>query len=122
MIVEGKLDKNSIEKPFSKAAVDVSKKIEIRNSRTMSQERWQSFSKNEQLKHIASEVKRASLYEKENPKLKNEILERGLNLVDLSLEDDKWKDNLRLLFLLRNLLAESYIGSGLPLDRIYALF
>ncbi len=88
----------------------------------MSQERWQSFSKNEQLKHIASEVKRASLYEKENPKLKGEILERGLNFIDLSLEDGKWKDNLRLLFLLRNLLAESYIGKGLPLDHIYALF
>ena len=88
----------------------------------MSQERWQSFSKNEQLKHIASEIKRASLYEEKNSKLKNEILERGLEFVDLSLEDGKWRGDLRLLFTLRNLLAESYIGRGMPLDRIYAAF
>lgn len=88
----------------------------------MSQERWQNFSKNEQLKHIASEVKRASLYEDENPKLKNEILERGLYFIDLSLEDGKWKDNVRPLLLLRNLLAESYVGKGMRLDRIYAAF
>ncbi len=77
---------------------------------------------NDQLKHIASEVKRASLYEKENPKLKNEILERSLNFVDLSLHDSKWKDNVRLLFTLRDFLAESYVGRGIPLDRISAAF
>ena len=88
----------------------------------MSHERWQNFSKNEQLRHIASEVKRASLYEKENPELSRGILERGLDLVDLSLEDTKWKDNLRLLLLLRNLLAESYVGKRAGLESIYALF
>ncbi len=88
----------------------------------MSQERWQSFSKNEQLKHIASEVKRASLYEQENPKLKNDILERSLEFIDLSLADAKWKDNVRLLFTIRNLLAESYLGRGISLDRIYTAF
>ena len=88
----------------------------------MSQDRWQNFSKDEQLKHIASEVKRASLYEKENPELKNEILERGLSFIDLSLEDGKWKDNVRLLYLLRNLLAESYVGKRVGLESIYALF
>lgn len=88
----------------------------------MSLERWQNFSKGEQLKHIASEVKRASLYEKENPVLKNEMVERGLDLIDLSLEDGKWKGDCRMLLSVRNLLAESYIGRGMPLDRIYALF
>lgn len=85
-------------------------------------DRWQNFSTNEQLKHIASEVKRASLYSKENQELSREILERGLNFIDLSLEDNKWKDNLRLLLVLRSLLAESYIGRGLSLESIYDLF
>ncbi|MCL4405477.1 MAG: hypothetical protein M1361_00325 [Patescibacteria group bacterium] len=88
----------------------------------MSPDRWQKFSKNEQLKHIASEVKRASLYEEDNPALSHEILERGLNFIDLSLGDEKWGSNVRLLYLLRDILAESYVGLGKSLSNICAIF
>ncbi|MFA5084179.1 MAG: hypothetical protein WC475_02245 [Candidatus Paceibacterota bacterium] len=73
-------------------------------------DRWQTFSKRDQLAHIASEVFRAKTA---NNQTTYELeLERAINLIDLTLEDSKWRDNPLMLLYLRNELASIYLDKN----------
>ena len=74
------------------------------------EKRWQNFSSKEHLLHIASELSRACHWENINQDKFRQSLERILELIDLSLGDQKWQDNRYLLFILREEIAKFYIG------------
>ena len=87
---------------------------------TMNLERWQKFSKREQIGHIASEILRANLMTDKDSSVFFQIIERAIELVDISLADEKWKDNPLPLLVLRNELAKAYIKETKNLDELYA--
>ncbi len=76
----------------------------------MTSERWRQFSKHDQMLFIASEFERANVWQnKDNEKFRG-ALERALTLIDLTLDDEKWKNDLSSLLGLRDETAKFYIG------------
>jgi len=75
--------------------------------KSLTQERWSSFSKKDQILNIGAELQRAKywLERKERKEVEN-CLDRAFELLDLTLNDVKWKK--RELFLLREALADFY--------------
>ncbi len=70
--------------------------------------RWEKFSKREQLLMIGSEFLRAKTWqEKDNEKFIS-ALWRALELIDLTLADLKWKKDSRILLGLREEVAKFY--------------
>ncbi len=83
--------------------------------------RWEKFSERDQLGHIAAEVFRAR--GAKDVKLYRALLERALVLIDLTLEDPKWKDNALMLLRLRDEVAKTYeSGKIQEAEKIYAIF
>ncbi len=77
----------------------------------MTQERWNSFSRQEQIGHIGSELLRANNFCDKEEISKN-CIERALKLASLTLGDNKWKGKSRYLMLLYMELAKMYIGEN----------
>ena len=71
-------------------------------------EKWQSFTRDVQMKHIAAELTRAtSAGARGQEDLELEALERSIILVDASLVDPQWTDK-KTLHRLRDALAALY--------------
>ena len=85
-------------------------------------ERWKTLRIRDQLGHIASEVNRAILVKEKDADIYRQILERALNLIDLSLSDRKWRRNPLLLLSLRDEVAKAYVGEGDNLEKLAAAF
>ena len=86
----------------------------------MDLERWKTISKRDQLGHIAAEILRAR--GAENVNLFRALLERALTLVDLTLEDPKWKDSTLMLLRLRDEVAKAYeSGRVQEAEKVYAV-
>lgn len=81
--------------------------------KNLTQERWNSFTKDKQILNIASELTRAKnrLKEKDEQYLQNS-LDRALELIDLTIADNKkWQSgSLKELLMLRGVLGEFYAG------------
>lgn len=72
--------------------------------------RWKTFEKRQQLLMIGSELMRAATWQyRDNSKFAL-ALERGLSLVDFSLSDEQWRNNISMLLWLRQEMAEFYIS------------
>lgn len=82
-------------------------------------ERWKSLSVRDHLGHIASEIVRAK-HAVGNRTLYTSVLERALLLIDLSLQDPRWRANALQLLSLRSQVAEAYVGDGKGLEKLYA--
>ena len=78
----------------------------------MKLERWQTFSKSRQLLFIGSELERARVWQYDNENNYKIALERAMELVDLTLQDKKWKSDSYQLLYLRNEIAKYYIGEA----------
>jgi len=70
--------------------------------------RWQKFSKREQLLMIGSEFLRAKTWQKKDNEKFISALWRALELIDLTLSDSKWKKDSRILLVLREEVARFY--------------
>ena len=75
----------------------------------------------DQLGHIAAELMRGANAQKENKPVHQELLERALELVDLSLSDPKWQPNILQLLLLRNEIAKAYIDNSFSIENVLAV-
>ncbi|MBI4692279.1 MAG: hypothetical protein HY773_02480 [Candidatus Terrybacteria bacterium] len=73
-------------------------------------EKWKKFTKSQQLGAIAAEIMRASVWQDKDRENFLSALERAMGLIDVSLEDRRWKNYLPMLFWLRNKMAEFYVG------------
>lgn len=82
----------------------------------ITQERWQQFSMRDQVGHIGAELFRAS---RASGHEREELLERTLELIDLSLNDPKRKQEAFQFLVLRNEVARSYIGENVDLAALY---
>ena len=77
----------------------------------MKPERWQRLSPYEQLRNIAAEIERARVSEENrDSELFRGSLERALELIDLSLQDARWRSDSLQLLTLRDEIAKSYLG------------
>jgi hypothetical protein len=75
--------------------------------------RWRSFTLVEQLAHIGSEVERALGWRgKGRPENAEKALERGLELLDLTLNDPRHRGRLRELTRLREVLLDYFMGEN----------
>lgn len=72
--------------------------------KSLTQERWNSFSKRDQILNIGAELQRAKNWLEEKQVMN--CLDRAFELLDLTLNDKRWKK--RELFLLREALAGFY--------------
>ena len=72
--------------------------------------RWQNFTKRQQILTIKSEFMRAVTWQNNDQEKFLLALERALELIDLTLSDKKWKNNLQMLLVLREEVAKFYTG------------
>ena len=75
----------------------------------LDQDRWFKFSVLEQMGHIGSEISRARIWHDKNERLtRNRCIDRAFDLIDLTLEDSKWRGRRRELCHFREVLADCY--------------
>lgn len=79
---------------------------------TLTQEKWNSLSKVEQLGNIGSEVSRAINWRKKNPSYMRESIYRGLELLDLSIKDPKNSISLKEILRLRECINDYFFGNN----------
>lgn len=73
-------------------------------------EKWFSYPKGQQILMIGNELNRAANWIKKRQNLETDMCyERAFELIDLTVEDSKWKGHLRELLRLREILAELYL-------------
>lgn len=75
--------------------------------------KWQKFSLSQQLANIGSEVSRAeSLKQKGDTENMEKSFFRALELIDLTIEDKRWKNRLYEIFRLREIICDLFIGEN----------
>jgi hypothetical protein len=74
--------------------------------------RWQKFTKREQLLMIGSEFLMAKNWQYKDKDKFLFALERALELIDLTLSDFKWKDGFRMLLGLRDEVTKFYTAQN----------
>lgn len=78
--------------------------------------KWVAFSKGQQLLMIASELWRAGKWMDRNDAFAvRQCDERAFELIDLTLEDPKWRGKMRELCRFRELLADRYHSQSMDL-------
>lgn len=71
--------------------------------------RWENFTKRQQLMMIGAELMKAKVWQYKDEDKFTLTLCRALELIDLSIIDDKWKDSLLMILRLRDEVAKFYI-------------
>lgn len=72
--------------------------------------RWKNFTKRLQLLTISAEFMRAENWQEKDREKFLSALERSLELIDLTLSDEKWKNNLQMILVLREEVAKFFIA------------
>ena len=78
--------------------------------KTLASGRWHRFSLAEQLGNVGSEVSRALKWRGKDNALFQGAIERAFELLDLTIQDLRWKDRLKELARVREFLADAYFG------------
>ncbi len=75
--------------------------------------KWQKFSLNQQMANIGSEVSRALTLRQmgAGENTKNSVF-RILELIDLTIEDKRWRGRLSEIFRLREVICDFFIGDN----------
>ncbi len=71
-------------------------------------ERWRNFTKSQQFLMIGSELMRAKAWQGKDREKFISALERALDLVGLTLRDNKWQNNFSMILWLREEIAKFY--------------
>ncbi len=83
--------------------------------KNLTSEKWSKLSKKDQILNIAAELSRATHWlEKDDFESAKDCYERAFELVDLTLDDNRWKGNRRELARFREVLASFYIRKTPP--------
>jgi hypothetical protein len=77
---------------------------------SLAEGRWQSLSLAEQLGNVGSEISRAIRWKDKDARLFDGALTRALELLDLTLDDPRWKSRLKELARARELVADAWCG------------
>lgn len=76
----------------------------------MELKRWKNFTKRQQLMMIGAEFMRAKTWQHKDQNKFLSALNRVLELIDLAISDDKWRDNLLMVLRLRDEVAKFYVA------------
>lgn len=71
---------------------------------------WGKLSLPEQLGNIGGEVSRARRWEKKDKRLFDQAMIRGLELLDLTLQDPRWRHRLKEIARSREFLCAAWLG------------
>ena len=75
--------------------------------------KWLNLSKTQQIGNIGSEIARAAYWESKNDKTnRNHSLERSLELLDLTLNDQRWKAGLKEIARFREVVGAKYCNNN----------
>jgi len=74
--------------------------------------RWQQLSLSEQLGNVGSEVSRALYWRKKDQDLFNRSIDRALELLDLTIQDQRWRKRLKELTRARELFCDAVFNEG----------
>lgn len=100
--------------------------IEIKENKfhkNLDLEKWQSFSKEEQVLNIAAEFSRAKNWLAKNDKQEVlNCLNRAFELIDLTVQDPRWRKALNELLRFREVLAEFYLKKNKTLNEFIKIF
>ena len=70
-------------------------------------QKWSKLSFAEQLGHVGSEISRARhWHEKGDKPSRDKALERALELIDLTIDDKRWKEKLKEIVRLREIICD----------------
>ena len=91
-----------------KAVVDVERGV-MRHA-GLAAGRWSQLTLSEQLGNVGSEVGRALRWKEKNPGLHESAMIRALELLDMTLQDSRWRGRSRELARARELLCDAWLG------------
>jgi len=74
--------------------------------------RWQSFSLVEQLANVGSDVARAARWHGKDQQRCDQAFDRALELLDLTIADERWKGRRKELTRARELLCDAMFGGN----------
>ena len=77
---------------------------------TVSEQRWHTFTLAEQLANIGSEVGRAAKWQDKDKKLFDGAVKRAIELIDLTLEDTRWRSRLLELGYFKEFFCDAVLG------------
>lgn len=78
--------------------------------KSLTQEHWQEFGLSEQLGNVGSEVNRALQWRGRDEALYNNSLARAFELLDMTIQDLRWKTGLKEITRARELLGDAMYG------------
>jgi hypothetical protein len=85
----------------------------MRHHRNLTLSHWQKFSLVEQLANIGAEVGRALSWQKKGDKEKGQrAIERGLELFDLTISDQRWQHRLKEIARAREVVCDYFFGDN----------
>ena len=73
--------------------------------------RWQEFTLSEQMGNIGSEISRAAAWQGKDEKLFRGAVIRALELLDMTIQDPRWRDRLKELTRTREIICDASAGS-----------
>jgi hypothetical protein len=83
---------------------------DLKLHKNLNLEKWSCYSKGQQILMIANELNRAGNWIEKHQNFEvNQCYERAFELIDLTVEDTKWKNGLKELLRFREVLATLYI-------------
>ena len=74
--------------------------------------RWQALTLAEQMGNIGSEISRAAAWQGKDEKLFRGAIVRALELLDLTIQDPRWRDRLKELTRTREVICDIFSGSA----------
>ena len=77
--------------------------------KTLAAGRWHSLTMNEQMGNIGSEISRAMKWKNRNTDLYEKAIFRALELVDITLNDARWKNRLKEIARLREVVCDAFM-------------
>ncbi len=83
-------------------------------NKSLNIERWQKLSLSQQLANIGSEVSRAtSLKQRGDKENTDKSFFRAIELIDLTITDQRWKSRLSEIFKLREIICDLFFGENI---------
>ena len=93
--------------------------------KNLAEGRWSKLSLIEQMGNVGSEISRALKWQDEDEKLYENAIDRALELLDLTIQDSRWRTRLKELVRVREFLCDAVFGSeeyGISLDDLKRYF
>ncbi len=87
---------------------------------TITLEYLKKFSKSQQLAAVGAELERARVWREKDEENFKSAIARALELIDIMLQDKRWRGEIYMLLFLRNELARFYIGEAdYEIEKLY---